>query len=287
MEMVPLLEYLANTIQDRERRLLFTAPDRSLATKNYLAQPTSNEAVLASRKSSNLPLTPLEELEITVQSFFDKDPDTASLRFTAIGDAVMMGSTRVYPSISRFSARSLIPKIPWDSSRLAATLILVLAAPPDEKAMNNALSYLSRKTAAFPSVKTVSKVASADFAKRFAKAKQDAVNGKVGKVTVLAVQLVDVATLRREERGRINLRQTSFAHAFSVVIGREGFRVYQAWGGEGYRLDEYVARGDSRLRTWEEGKRFVKQFSKLANYTVCRIDIGSTPCKAGFYECCC
>ncbi|KAI9368790.1 hypothetical protein BJX61DRAFT_546204 [Aspergillus egyptiacus] len=59
----------------------------------------------------------------------------------------------------------------------------------------------------------------------------------------------------------------SFAHCFVPAIGREGFRVYQAWGEHDYRLDEYLKRGDLQLRSWQEATAFLKSFRKLCHYS--------------------
>jgi len=109
---------------------------------------------------------------------------------------------------------------------------------------------------------------SADLQKRFSQAKVAAIDGKVGKVTVLGVVLVDVEMIERGEMKSHDMRYTSFAHSFVMAIGREGFRVYQAWGQHGYHLDKYLMRGDSRLRSYKEAKTFLKRFQKLSRSQV-------------------
>ncbi|OJJ65556.1 hypothetical protein ASPBRDRAFT_532719 [Aspergillus brasiliensis CBS 101740] len=74
--------------------------------------------------------------------------------------------------------------------------------------------------------------------------------------------------IERGERQSRDMNYTSFAHCFVLAIGREGFRVYQAWGEHGYRLDEYLKRGGSQLRSWQEATAFLKNFGKLCHYSV-------------------
>ncbi|KAK5988135.1 hypothetical protein PT974_12275 [Cladobotryum mycophilum] len=40
---------------------------------------------------------------------------------------------------------------------------------------------------------------------------------------------------------------------------------WQAWGEHGYRLDEYIRDGHSRLRGWDEADRWVQNFERLAS----------------------
>jgi hypothetical protein len=110
---------------------------------------------------------------------------------------------------------------------------------------------------------------SADLPKRFVRAKKAAIDGKVGKTTVLGVSLVDVAMIERAEKRSPDIRYSSFAHSIVLAVGREGFRLYQAWEGHGYRLDQYLMGGGSRLRRWEEAKIFMERFAKLASSEVC------------------
>lgn len=109
---------------------------------------------------------------------------------------------------------------------------------------------------------------SADLSKQFALAKRAAVNGKVGKVTVLGVALADVEMIERKEEKSRDMWYTSFRHSFVLAVGREGFRVYQAWGQPGFRFDEYLMQGGSRVRDWNEAKMFLKGFEKLTKAQV-------------------
>ncbi|KAL6229578.1 hypothetical protein BDW75DRAFT_235097 [Aspergillus navahoensis] len=158
---------------------------------------------------------------------------------------------------------SIIEKTPWNSSNLATTLVLLLACPPESEAMFDALKWQSRSLDGLPTMAEVSSTPSADLQIRFAEAKKAAIDGKVGKVTVLGVSLVDVEKLERVENKSHDMKYTSFAHSFVLAIGREGFRVYQSWGKHGYRLDQYLMQGGSRCRSWTEAKSFLKYYSDL------------------------
>ncbi|PYH28309.1 uncharacterized protein BO87DRAFT_452317 [Aspergillus neoniger CBS 115656] len=130
--------------------------------------------------------------------------------------------------------------------------------------MDMALKWQSRSLGGLPTMADISSTTSSDLPKQLSQAKKAAIDGKIGKTTVLVVSLVDVEMIERGERQSRNMNYTSFAHCFVLAIGREGFRVYQAWGEHGYRLDEYLKRGGSQLRSWKEATAFLKSFRKLA-----------------------
>jgi hypothetical protein len=73
--------------------------------------------------------------------------------------------------------------------------------------------------------------------------------------TVLGVSLIDMEMIERGEKRSSDMWYTS--------VGQEGFRVFQAWGERGYRLDQYLMKGSSRLRPWKEAKAFLKPFRVL------------------------
>ncbi|KAE8311206.1 hypothetical protein BDV41DRAFT_542830 [Aspergillus transmontanensis] len=148
----------------------------------------------------------------------------------------------------------------WNSCQLAATLVLLLASPPEPNSVFEALKFLSKSLGGLPTMTDVLKTPSTDLPKRFAQAKKAAIDGKVGKVTVLGVNLVDVEMLERGEKKSRDMNYSSFAHSFVIAIAREGFRIYQSWGEHGDHLDQYLMRRGSRLRSWEDAKTFLKTF---------------------------
>ncbi|KAK4695702.1 hypothetical protein P7C71_g2095, partial [Lecanoromycetidae sp. Uapishka_2] len=70
--------------------------------------------------------------------------------------------------------------------------------------------------------------------------------------------------IERGESGNKPMNYTSFAHTFVLGISREGWRIFQSWGEHGYTLHEYISRGGTRLRDWDEAKEFIKNFVTLA-----------------------
>ncbi|PYH79677.1 hypothetical protein BO82DRAFT_264038, partial [Aspergillus uvarum CBS 121591] len=126
-----------------------------------------------------------------------------------------------------------------------------------------ALKWQSQALAGLPTMVDVWKTASADLGKRFAQAKKAAIDGRVATVTVLGVDLVDVELLDRGEIQNRDTDYTSFAHTFVLAVGREGFRVYQAWRARGHRFDQYLVNDGSRLRSWAESKSFLRSFGRL------------------------
>ena len=135
--------------------------------------------------------------------------------------------------------------------------------------MFEARKFLSKSLGGLPTMADVLKTPSTDLPKRFAQAKKAAIDGTVGKVTVLGVNLVDVEMLERGEKKSRDMNYSSFAHSFVIAIVREGFRTYQAWGEHGYLLDQHLMRRGSRLRSWEDSKTFLKTFQELCRFQVC------------------
>ena len=109
---------------------------------------------------------------------------------------------------------------------------------------------------------------SADLSARVAMAKQAAFNGKVPTYTVLGVSLVDVEMIERGENLNKTTGYSSFAHAFVLGIGREGWYLYQLWVEHGYTLQDWLERGSGQMREWKEMKPWLKNFAVLATVEV-------------------
>ncbi|KUL88250.1 hypothetical protein ZTR_05034 [Talaromyces verruculosus] len=224
-----------------------------------------DETTLAVREKMGLPFTPLEKLDSALKYFFQDGPEAASYAFDALRTAVIKGKTNVVVDEKRMRYMGpIVARLaPWSSCKLACTLVLLFASPSDQDSMLKELRWQSASLGGLPTMAEISSTPSADLPRRFTQAKKAAIDGKIGKVTVLGVSLVDVDMIERGEKERKNMDFTSFAHTFVLAIGREGFRVYQAWGEHGYRLDEWLMEGGSRLHSWEDAKVFLKTFKKL------------------------
>ncbi len=234
-------------------------PSEPNVTLSRLREPLLNTSDISTPPQI---LPPLEALHKHISLFFSEGHERASIKFTALRTSIANGemvvSRAAYPPA--FMQRTIPEAVPWNSCKLAATLVLAHAAARNTKAMFEALKFQSRSLDGLPSVATINATPSADLAARFVQAKKAAIDGKLGQLTVLGVSLVDVEMIERGEKGSRDMAYTSFAHTFVLGIGREGFRVFQAWGEHGYRLDEYLDWGGSRLRSWKEAKDFIKTF---------------------------
>ncbi|KAL2838375.1 hypothetical protein BJY01DRAFT_237503 [Aspergillus pseudoustus] len=110
---------------------------------------------------------------------------------------------------------------------------------------------------------------SADLASHFARAKRDALS-EAAKVTILGVSLIDVESLERSEagsgQGKTGSRFSRFSHHFALGVGREGWRMYQAFDMTGLRLDEWLMKvmGGSRLRSWEAAEIWISCFQRIS-----------------------
>lgn len=265
MPSLPPPDYPINDILRLAGRIPSTPNEIDGILEKLFGPPREDEATILARKSHRLPFTPLEEFDKAIKGFFDDGPAAASSRFAALQTAVMSGETVVDSNDSvPFMEDFIAQMYPWNSCKLATTLVLLFASTPEPEAMFKALQFQARSLGGLPTMETILGSPSADLPKRFSQAKVAAIDGKVGKVTVLGVVLVDVEMVERGEKRSQDMRYTSFAHSFVMAIGREGVRVYQAWGQHGYRLDKYLMRGGSRLRSWKEAKTFLKRFQKLS-----------------------
>ena len=213
--------------------------------------------------------SPLNSLFGKIYHFFDNGTQIASSRFAAIQTSVTMGEAEVMHSAYQAASRALVNNsLPWNSCKLAATLVLLHAVPKDANIMFEALKFQSQSLGGLPTMSMISITPSASLAPRFAQAKKAAIDGKVGKCTVLGVSLVDVEMIERGENGNKHMGYSSFAHTFVLAIGREGWRVFQSWGEHGYTLGEYLKRDGARLRDWKEATAFLKAFLVLATAEV-------------------
>lgn len=265
IKMVPPPDHPIHDILRLTRGTLTTPTEVDSTMERLFGPQRVNEATIHARRSLGLSLTPLEELDKAVKGFFDDGPATASKKFAALQSAVLFGETSIeLDNPPSFMEDFIIQKFPWNSCKLATTLVLLYASSPEPESMSEALKFQSRSLGGLPTMAEILNRPSADLRLRFSRAKVDAIDGKTGKVTVLGVVLADVEMIERGEQRSLDMRYTSFAHSFVLAVGREGFRVYQAWGQHGYRLDKYLMGGGSRLRSWKEARKFLKKFQKLS-----------------------
>ena len=81
------------------------------------------------------------------------------------------------------------------------------------------------------------------------------------------VSLVDVHSFELAKPNKPT-GYTPFAHTFVLGIGPEGVIVWQGWGEHGYGLDEWISKGDARVRTWQEAGDLVENVERFAAYKV-------------------
>jgi len=105
--------------------------------------PRVDEATILARKSHGLPLTPLEELDKAIKGFFDDGPAAASKAFAALQSAVMYGETVVDPdnTIPFGMEEFIAQKFPWNSCKLATTLVLLFASSPEPESLLDVLKF--------------------------------------------------------------------------------------------------------------------------------------------------
>ncbi|KAH9897457.1 hypothetical protein F4778DRAFT_743655 [Xylariomycetidae sp. FL2044] len=223
--------------------------------------------------------SPLLALSQKIETFFDHGVDAAFAAFQNLQESIANATYK------RERARIRIPAIPdlgltskimggphlntstfWRMSPAATTLVLLLACADDDGSLArySTMKDQGRFFGGFPSCETVrDTAASASLPVAFDGAKAAAL--REGRTTLMVVTLHDVETLERLGRGEEDGDFFNFTHFFTIGVGPEGMMVWQAWGYNGYRFDEYLRDGHARLRTWGEADQFVGDFDKLAN----------------------
>jgi hypothetical protein len=225
--------------------------------------------------------SPLLALHSQISTLFSSGPEKALFIFSKLQLHIaektyhQTSSTISIPIFSSSSStdQSLIQSPPysidlWKSCKMTATLILLLASSPSPSSLFTALKSHSQSLGGLPTHSTIKTTPSASLPQAFQAAKRAAT--KDGKMTVLAVSLVDVHIFELAHQGK-SAPYFSFAHVFTMGIGPEGVIIWQAWGKHGYRLDEYLHDGHGRVRDWTEVEQFVRDFDKLAAQKVSQL----------------
>jgi hypothetical protein len=209
-----------------------------------------------------------------VEIFFSFGPDLASFVFAKLQEFAAAGSNEPIESNFNVSLSGLDSKslsqwsslCPWNSCKMAATLVLLFAAPGDSESLFFAVKTQSRSLGGLPTLKHIRETPSASLDTAYRRAKQYAF-GDGKRTTVMAVNLTDVHIFELAEQGKAQ-PYFSFSHVFVIAVGPEGAVIWQSWGKFGYRLDEYLNRGGGRLRIWQEADQFVNDFTKLVSSKV-------------------
>lgn len=210
-------------------------------------------------------LSPLQALKAQVDALLIDGPPLALVAVQQLINAVDCQTVHVrLQEDSNFDLLCQNGPIIWKSCKLAATAVLILAA--SKARVQEALKFNSQLRGGLPTLHQVRSTPSQSLAQAFGKAKKAALDD--GKTTIIGVSMVDVHIFELVERGT-EQSYFSFAHSFVLGIGPEGMIVWQAWGEHGYRLDEWIARGGAKIRSWDEATAFVKDFLHLTLAKVC------------------
>lgn len=240
-----------------------------LATSESIMDNTASQgwrsdlkSVFHKLKSIDHTLAPLEILRQQIEAIFSRGRLVASTLFMGVNESAKKGELKI--DLKQISGN--FTKLPWNSCKLAATLVLIFASPPRQKCMFEAIKLNSQSLGGLPTLQMIRSIPSASFNQAYKKAK-DAALSPNGATTVICVLLTDVHIF---ELARLGTSESwsSFAHSFVVGIGPGGVIIWQSWGEHGYTLDEYLARGGARVRTWEEADEFVRVFKKLVSSKV-------------------
>ncbi|ROW05630.1 hypothetical protein VSDG_00108 [Cytospora chrysosperma] len=227
-----------------------------------------NKICLSGRQESPEKRSPLDLLRVMVESFFRLGPETASLLFSSLHYAVgtqsykMVFSSMVRIDVFASNPSFIIDNFPWNSCKMAASLVLLLAAHATPESLREALKPQSQSMGGMPTRESLKTSVPDSLSREFRRAKRAAL--EEGKTTVMGVKMIDKHIFDLVAQGTSE-QYFSFAHTFTMGLGPEGVVIWQAFGKHGYRLDEYIRDGHARVRSWDEAKQFVDDFEKLVN----------------------
>ncbi|MCJ1431879.1 hypothetical protein MMC27_001235, partial [Xylographa pallens] len=205
-----------------------------------------------------------------ILNFFAQGTLQASIKFAALANAVVHSRLNILPDDypPEHEREQIALDFAFTPCQKSSKLIRVFAAPSNTKSVLKEFDFASqdpgdplRNTKYLSFMK---RTPSSDLSALFARAKIAAFDGEIGIVTVLGVHLEDMELIERRHKKSKAMAFTSFKHHFVLCIAREGFRVYQSWGGLGYGLNEYLTLNGTRLRDWAEAVDFLKDFKLLS-----------------------
>ncbi|MCJ1379105.1 hypothetical protein MMC17_002205 [Xylographa soralifera] len=221
-----------------------------------------------STTSSGLSVSQILHNEIL--KFFAQGTSQASTKFAALTNAVVHSRLNILPNDypPEHTREQIAIDFAFAPYQKSSKLIRVFAAPDNAESVLKAFNFASQDPEDphhnMKYLNFMKRTPSSDLSALLEHAKIAAFDGEIGDVTVLGVHLEDMELIERRHKKSKAMAFTFFAHHFVLCIAREGFRVYQSWGGLGYGLNEYLTLNGTRLRDWAEVVRFLKDFKLLS-----------------------
>ena len=211
-----------------------------------------------------------EILHNEISKFFSQGMLQASVNFAALANAAVHSRLNILPE--DYPLEHMREQIALDFAftpcQKSSKLIRVFAAPGDAESVLKVLDFDSQDLRDpyrhMKYFKFMIRTPSNDLSAFFERAKTAALAGETRAFTVLGIHLEDMELIDRRHKKSQAMAFTFFTHHFVLCIAREGFRVYQSWGGLGYGLNEYLTLNGTRLRDWAEAVEFLKNFKLLS-----------------------
>lgn len=274
--------------EDNDKTEVLSAMDRTSAELNqmkkhrdeYLDRIATLEEEYPQYAFPSPSISGLTWIQRYLQIFFSRGSRNASWLYLRLEAAVRCQRTTVDKFwISGFSSDQAGVSLPWTSSRLLMTLVLVLAASPAD--MYETLKKYTRSLGGGPITlakarNTPSQSLRAAMTQAEAKAcgpqhlkatkiTAETKNYTPPKITILGVSFIDLSYLKNSASiPGFKESHTSFSRYFIIGAGPEGFIVWQTGGDGSYSLNEYINRGSDRMRAWSEAPKFLADFERFA-----------------------
>ncbi|MCJ1283867.1 hypothetical protein MMC26_003198 [Xylographa opegraphella] len=209
-------------------------------------------------------------LQNEILKFFAQGTLQASVKFAALTKAIV--HSRLNILLEDYLLEEAHERTALDfastPSQITSKLIRIYAAPSNVESVRQAFGFASQDPrdplCNKKYLKFMKRTPTSDLSALVESAKTAAFKGEIGDVTVLGVHLEDMELIERRHKKSKAMAFTFFSHHFVLCIAREGFRVYQSWGGLGYGLNEYLTLNGTRLRDWAEAVEFLKAFKLLS-----------------------
>ena len=219
---------------------------------------------------------PIQALNQKVEEFFHCGPYAAFAAFQNLQAAITRSNYKLKDSrvevpvtsdlgfLSRIFSSNLNATTIWRTPTMASTLVLLFACPNNVRTIHDVVTDQGRTFGGTPAIESTRTTSSMSLQESYQRAKSTAQGGQS---TVMVVTLHDVLSLDVDEREDIG-NYFPFSHFFTIGVGPEGVRVWQAGGHNGYGFDQYLRDGHARLRTWDEAEKFASNFDTLASQEV-------------------
>lgn len=205
--------------------------------------------------------TPLLALAQQIQNFGEIDDSIRGSLLFSLMEAAAKNTTTVQKP--QKDPTKKLEGDAWTLSKTAAFNVGVFACPAQR--LREVLPFGPEHLSGLKTFEAVRQTPSASLRNALQQAKARAC-GDQHNCGLIMVSLVDVHILELGQQEKAN-KYISFAQTFVLGVAPEGVILWQGWGDEAgvrsYLLGEWMSKGGSRIRNWQEAGDVVETFEKF------------------------